>query len=95
MRPFEKGRALQMENGADSKSWLIGKILGVWGLVGITSWSEAASFAAFCLTMWILGRHVWRDALRPIGERFGWLNPLTQQQLKEEAAAGGDDAGAI
>lgn len=79
-----------MENG-DSKYWLAAKVAGVWGVVGITSWSEAASFMAFCLTCWIFGRHVWRDALRPMLERFGYVKPLTTgQQIADAIQDGGD-----
>jgi hypothetical protein len=83
-----------MENGDQSKSWLIGKILGVWGFVGITSWSEAASFAAFCLTCWILGGHVWREAIRPLLVHFGYMKPLTPAQAKLEAIEDSSDGAA-
>ena len=92
-RPIER-RALQMENGAESKSWLVTKIIWIWGVVGITSWSEAASFMAFCLTCWVLGRHIWHDALRPLLVHFGAIKPLTEEQAKIDAIEDGHDASA-
>ncbi len=74
-----------MENTGDSRYWLAAKITGIWGLVGVTSWSEAASFMAFCLTCWIFGRHVWRDAIRPAFERFGWVKSLTPAETIVDA----------
>ncbi len=36
------------------------KIAGVWAAVGITSWSEAASFAAFCFSCLLIIEFVWK-----------------------------------
>lgn len=69
----------------DSKSWLFTKIISVWGMVGITSWSEAASFAAFCLTCYLLFRHIWRDFFRAILERFGLIKPSTPAETLADA----------
>jgi hypothetical protein len=77
-----------MDNQGDTQSWLYAKLLGIWGLVGVTSWSEAASFMAFVLTCWVFGRHVWRDALRPILEHFKLIAPLNAA----EAVADDSDA---
>lgn len=82
-----------MENGAESKYWALAKVGGIWGAVGVTSWSEAASFMAFCLTCWVLGRHIWRDALRPILERCGYIRPLTTAQTLADAIEDAKDGG--
>jgi hypothetical protein len=82
-----------MENGVETRSWLLAKLAGVWTVVGITSWSEAASFMAFCLTCWIFGGHIWRDALRPLLVHFGIVKPLTPEQAKLEAIEDSHDAG--
>jgi FtsH-binding integral membrane protein len=84
-----------MENGAESKFWLTAKILWVWSFVGITSWSEAASFAACCLTCWIFFGHIWREAVRPLLVHFGYAKPLTPAQQKIEAIEDSNDAGAV
>lgn len=47
---------------------LVVKIVALWAMIGVTSWSEAASLAAFLLTMYLLCRHVWRDLARPFLE---------------------------
>lgn len=75
MRQLNGRRALQMNNPADTGGNTLGWIAGVWLAVGITSWSEAASFAAFCFTMYLLFRHVFRDIVRPSLESIGWLKP--------------------
>jgi hypothetical protein len=67
----------------------LAKIAGVWALVGITSWSEAASFAAFCLTVYLLCRHIWRDIARPLLERIGVLPAIKPQRDDDDALAGG------
>ncbi|AFN39141.1 holin [Burkholderia phage BcepMigl] len=64
-----------MENQTgESGGVLLAKIAGLWAVVGITSWSEAASFAAFCYTMWLMGAKFWKEVLRPICERRGWVS---------------------
>jgi hypothetical protein len=40
---------------------LLAKIAGIWAMIGVTSWSEAASFAAFAFTMYLLLRKVFLD----------------------------------
>ncbi|MDT9046445.1 hypothetical protein RSW49_22620 [Escherichia coli] len=62
-----------MENQADTNGTVLAKIAGIWAMVGVTSWSEAASFAAFVLTMYMLARNIWKDFIRPFCERRGWL----------------------
>lgn len=57
-----------MNNSADSGGNLIVKIVSLWAMVGVTSWSEAASLAAFWLTVYLLCRHIYRDIVRPFLE---------------------------
>ncbi len=49
------------------------KIGGVWTMVGITSWSEAASFAAFIYTSWLIGQKAWKEVIKPAMQRRGWI----------------------
>lgn len=76
MRQSNEGRALLMDNQTDSGVTLLAKIAGVWGVIGITSWSEAASFAAFVYTMWLIASKFWRDILRPLCVQRGWVQAL-------------------
>jgi hypothetical protein len=74
MRQLIEGRALQMEHPADSGGNVVAvKIAGIWAMWGITSWSEAASCAAFIFTMYLLFHHIFRDIVRPVLESLGWL----------------------
>ncbi len=75
MRPLINGRALLMENQADSYGTIIGKILAIWAFIGVTTWSELSSFLACVLTFYILCRYLWRDIARPFCERRGWIQP--------------------
>jgi hypothetical protein len=73
-------------NHADNGGSTLGWIAGVWLTVGITSWSEAASFAAFCFTMYLLLRHIWRDIVRPSLEAMHVIKPhkVTRQDVLEK-----------
>jgi hypothetical protein len=62
-----------MENQTESTPWLIAKVASVWAAVGVTSWSEAASFMAFLYTTWLMAAKFWKDILRPFCERRGWV----------------------
>jgi hypothetical protein len=60
-------------------------------MVGISSWSEAASFAAFCFTMYLLIRHIWRDIGRPFLETIHVLKPhKASRQDVLDALEGGE-----
>jgi hypothetical protein len=49
-----------------------------WAAVGISSWAEAASAGAAVYTLLLIGHFLWRRAVRPLLERFGFL----KRQLK-------------
>lgn len=42
------------------------KVVTAWTAIGITSWAEAASFAAFLYSMALLGEWVWKRIIRPM-----------------------------
>lgn len=42
----------------------IAKAASVWAMVGITSWSDAASFLAFCYTLVLIGEWLWKRIFR-------------------------------
>ena len=63
-----------MENqSTETTPILFAKIFGIWAMIGVTSWSEAASFAAFCYTMWLMAAKFWKEIARPFCERRGWI----------------------
>lgn len=52
----------------------LAKIAAAWTAVGISSWSDASAFMAFCLTAWILGEKIWKAAIRPYLVNNGYLS---------------------
>lgn len=56
--------------------WLIAKVASAWAAVGVTSWSEAASFLAAMYTMLLILHHVWKNWFRPFCVYRGWVKPL-------------------
>lgn len=44
----------------------LAKIATAWAAVGITSWAEAASFAAFLYSMLLIGEWLWKRLFRPM-----------------------------
>lgn len=69
--------------------WLIAKVASAWAMVGVTSWSEAASFLAFCYTGLLISHHIWKNWIRPFCVYRGWL-----KALPAGAGAGNADADA-
>lgn len=51
------------------------KIGGIWLMIGVGSWSEAAAFFAAVLSFLALAEWVWKKAVRPILVHFGKLPP--------------------
>lgn len=51
---------MHMEN--TDVSWPVAKVVSVWTAIGITSWAEAASFAAFLYSLILIGEWVWKKA---------------------------------
>lgn len=62
-----------MGNQSESSQGLAAKILALWAWLGVTNWSEAASFFTTMLTVYMIGRYIWRDIGRPFCERRGWI----------------------
>ena len=54
------------------------KVISLWAVIGITSWTEAAAFAGFIYSMLLIGEWVWKKIARPFAERRGWVKPKTQ-----------------
>ncbi len=49
------------------------KAATLWGAIGITSWAEAASFAAFLYSMVLLSEWLWKKLIKPFCISRGWL----------------------
>lgn len=49
----------------------VARLATLWAAVGITSWAEAASFAAFCYSMILIGEWAWKAFLRDFAVRMG------------------------
>jgi hypothetical protein len=64
-----------MNEQAQTGGGVLLRVVGIWAMIGVTTWSEAASFAAFCLTVYLILRHVWRDIVRPFLVFVGWARP--------------------
>jgi len=47
-----------MENS--DVSWPVAKAVSLWAAIGVTSWAEAASFAAFVYSMILIGEWAWK-----------------------------------
>lgn len=43
----------------------VAKIVTAWAAIGVTSWAEAASFAAFLYTILLIGEWLWKKLLKP------------------------------
>ena len=52
----------------DPIHWAIAKLISVWMLIGITSWTQAASFVAFLYTSILIGEWCWKKIKR---KRYG------------------------
>jgi hypothetical protein len=49
------------------------KIVSAWALIGITSWAEAASFAAFLYSALLILEWLWKRLFRPLAVNRGWV----------------------
>ncbi|MNK29195.1 hypothetical protein D3C87_475860 [compost metagenome] len=63
-----------MNNQTDTAAVQVAKVVTAWGLIGITSWAEAASFLAFIYSLWLIGEKAWKT-IKPILQRRGWIAP--------------------
>lgn len=51
------------------------KVVSLWAVIGITSWTEAAAFAGFVYSLLLIGEWLWKKLARPFAERRGWIKP--------------------
>lgn len=60
---------------ADPLGWIFAKIVSVWAVIGITSWTEAAGFLGFVYTLGMLVKWWWDTVWRDIFIDRGWYTP--------------------
>jgi hypothetical protein len=53
----------------------VAKVVSLWTLIGITSWTEAAAFAGFMYSLLLIGEWLWKRIFRKLAERQGWVKP--------------------
>lgn len=56
------------------------KIGTAWGVVGITSWADAASFLAALYTFLLVCEWLWKKLLRPLCEERGWMKRKSRRK---------------
>jgi hypothetical protein len=49
------------------------KVVSLWAVIGVTSWTEAAAFAGFVYSMILIGEWLWKKIVRKIAEQRGWV----------------------
>ena len=49
------------------------KVVSLWALIGVTTWTEAAAFAGFVYSLILIGEWLWKKAFRRLAERKGWI----------------------
>lgn len=52
----------------------VAKVVSLWALIGVTSWTEAAAFAGFLYSVLLIAEWMWKKAgIRRFAERRGWV----------------------
>lgn len=64
----------------------VAKVISLWALIGVTSWTEAAAFAGFIYSMLLISEWLWKKLFRPLGWRHGWMKPPAQGSDREMGA---------
>jgi hypothetical protein len=49
------------------------KVVSLWAVIGVTSWTDAAAFAGFAYSMILIGEWLWKKIFRRIAENRGWV----------------------
>lgn len=62
-----------MENNEISMP--VTKVVSLWAVIGVTSWTEAAALAGFVYSMLLISEWLWKKLVRPLAERRGWVLP--------------------
>lgn len=65
------------------------KIGGLWVAIGISDWTDAASFLAFLLSLAAACEYLWKKAIRPLLVYYGYAKP--RKRRRYETKEGFDD----
>lgn len=49
----------------------VAKVISLWALIGVTSWTEAAAFAGFVYSMLLISEWLWKKLFRPFVRPHG------------------------
>lgn len=60
------------------------KVISVWAMIGVTSWTEAAAFIGFCYTACLMSEWLWKNIGRPVLESRGIIK--VKPKAVEDAA---------
>lgn len=60
------------------------KIGGLWLAIGITSWTDAAAFLAFLLSLAACCEYMWKKAIRPLMVRYGYAKPRKRRSYERK-----------
>jgi hypothetical protein len=63
---------------------MVAKVASAWAAVGVTSWSELASFLAAIYTAILMAEWFWKRFWRPVFERRGWVKPKRGRRHDDE-----------
>ena len=61
------------------------KVVSLWALIGVTTWTEAAAFAGFVYSLILIGEWLWKKVFRRIAESKG----LVQKRRVSDTDIGG------
>jgi hypothetical protein len=82
MRGHHGSRMFSMNNSQVENQ--TAKIVSAWALIGITSWAEAASFAAFLYSLLLISEWCWKKVGKPLLIRWGYIAAPTKDTADGE-----------
>lgn len=54
-------------------AWPVAKVVSLWAMIGISTWQEAASFAAFIYSMCLIIEWFYKKIWRGVFVKIGWV----------------------
>ena len=60
------------------------KVVSMWALVGITSWTDLAAALAAFYSLLLIIEWLWKKCLRPFAESRGWLERMKRRASDRE-----------
>lgn len=65
-----------MEN--NDVAWPVAKVVSLWAAIGVTSWTDFASFVAGLYSLALLAEWFWKKIGRTLAVRWGWIKDASQ-----------------